>query len=201
MVDEIRGMGCKAVAVAADITDRRGLAEIVEQVTDQLGSIDLLVNNAGDAETIEFDDVTEAQWDRMIGVNLTGYFNVIWAVKAGMIERKFGRIVNVTSVSVLAPRPGLLAYAAAKAGVTSLTKSCCGPLAKHNIRINAVAPGAINTDMAASISQEFVEQMCALTPLDRMGEPEEMPDIISFLLSDQSSFMTGTTTIASGGRV
>ena len=201
VVDEIKGMGRNAIPVAANITDRVALAGMVIKVTDTLGSLDLLVNNAGDAQSLDFDEVTEEQWDRMIGINLTGYFNVIWAVKGGMIERKFGRIVNVTSVSALAPRPGLLAYAAAKAGVTSLTKSCCEPLAKHNIRINAVAPGAINTDMAAGISQEFVAQMCAQTPLGRMGEPEEMADIISFLLSDQSSFITGTTTIASGGRV
>ena len=148
-----------------------------------------------------FDELTPEHWDRIIAINLTGPFNVLWAVKSGMIAQKFGRIVNVSSIAALAVRPDQLPYAAAKAGVISLTKSCCGPLAQHNIRINSVAPGAIATDMLSEVSEEMVEQLRSTTPLGRLGEPYEMADVIAFLLSEESSYMTGSTVIASGGRI
>ena len=102
---------------------------MVATVTEVLGSIELLVNNAGDVGDMTFDELTPEHWDRIVAINLTGPFNVLWAVKGGMIERQFGRIVNVSSIAALAVRPNQLPYAAAKAGVISLTKSCCGPLA------------------------------------------------------------------------
>jgi NAD(P)-dependent dehydrogenase (short-subunit alcohol dehydrogenase family) len=160
-----------------------------------------LVNNAGESGGVDFHALTPEHWDRIVGINLTGTFNVIWAVKDGMIERNFGRIVNVSSIAALAVRPTYLPYAAAKAGVISLTKSCCGPLAEHNIRINAVAPGAISTDMLHEAPPEMVEGLRAATPLGRLGEPEEMANVIVFLLSEEASYVTGSTLIASGGRI
>ena len=174
---------------------------MIGEITEDLGAIDLLVNNAGAVFDSNFDELTPEQWDRTVAINLTGTFNVIWAVKTGMIARKFGRIVNVSSIAALAVRPNQLAYAAAKAGVIALTKSCCEPLARHNIRINSVAPGLIATDMVSEVSPEMIENLCAATPMGRMGEPEEMANVIAFLLSEESSFMTGTTVVASGGRI
>lgn len=191
----------KALPYQADIADRDAVNKMVAYVTKELGTIALLVNNAGDVGDMTFDELTPEHWDRIIAVNLTGPFNVLWAVKQGMIEKQFGRIVNVSSIAALAVRPNQLPYAAAKAGIISLTKSCCGPLAKHNIRINSVAPGAIDTDMLSEVSPEMVEQLRATTPLGRLGEPYEMANVIAFLLSEESSFMTGTTVIASGGRI
>ena len=191
----------RALPFQADISDREAVNRMVGEVTKELGTIDLLVNNAGDVGNMTFDELTPEHWDRIIAVNLTGPFNVLWAVKQGMIERQFGRIVNVSSIAALAVRPNQLPYAAAKAGVISLTKSCCGPLAQHNIRINSVAPGAIATDMLGEVSTEMAEQLRATTPLGRFGEPEEMADVIAFLLSEDSSYMTGATVIASGGRI
>ena len=191
----------KALPFQADISDRKAVNRMVESVTAELGAIELLVNNAGDVGDMAFDELAPEHWDRIIAINLTGTFNVLWAVKPGMIAQQFGRIVNVSSIAALAVRPNQLPYAAAKAGVISLTKSCCAPLAPHNIRINSVAPGAIATDMLSEVSPEMVEQLRSTTPLGRLGEPEEMADVIAFLLSEESSYMTGSTVIASGGRI
>ena len=133
-------------------------------------------------------------------MNLTGAFNVLWAVKGSMMTRTFGRIVNVSSVAAMAVRPNLLAYSAAKAGLNSLTKSCCEPLARYGIRINGVAPGIIDTDMAAGLSPAYIDQLRSATPLGRLGQAEEIAQVISFLLSEDASYLTGTTVVASGGR-
>lgn len=199
--EEIHGLGQEAIPVQADIADRDAVNRMVATVMQELGSIELLVNNAGDVGDMTFEELTPQHWDRIVAINLTGPFNVLWAVKQGMIEQQFGRIVNVSSIAALAVRPNQLPYAAAKAGVISLTKSCCGPLAPHNIRINSVAPGAIATDMLGEVSAEMSEQLRSTTPLGRFGEPEEMADVIAFLLSEESSYMTGSTVIASGGRI
>ena len=198
---QIRALGRNAMVVQADISDRESVNKMVRKITRDAGAIDLLVNNAGAVVDSNFDELSPEQWDRTIAINLTGPFNVIWAVKAGMIERKFGRIVNVSSIAALAVRPNQLAYAAAKAGVIALTKSCCEPFAKHNIRINSVAPGLIATDMVSEVSPDMIEDLCAGTPMGRMGEPDEMANVIAFLLSEESSFMTGSTVVASGGRI
>ena len=191
----------KALPFQADISDRDAVNRMIAEVTRELGPIELLVNNAGDVGDMTFDELTPEHWDRIISINLTGPFNVLWSVKDDMIKRKFGRIVNVSSIAALAVRPDQLPYAAAKAGIISLTKSCCGPLAKHNIRINSVAPGAIDTDMLSEVSAEMVEQLRSTTPLGRLGEPHEMADVIAYLLSEESSYITGATIIASGGRI
>lgn len=199
--EEVRTLGRRAIALQADIADRVAVNEVVAQATAALGPIELLVNNAGDVGNMDFDRLTPEHWDRIIAINLTGPFNVIWAVKEGMVQQKFGRIVNVSSIAALAPRPNQFAYAAAKAGVISFTKSACDPLAKHNVRINSLAPGAIDTDMIHEISPEMLEHLRSTTPLQRLGTPEEMANIIAFLLSEDASYMTGATIIASGGRV
>ncbi len=199
--EEIRALGRSAIAFQADIADRRAVNEMVAQATAALGPIELLVNNAGDVGNMDFDQLTPEHWDRIIGINLTGPFNVIWAVKDGMAQQKFGRIVNVSSIAALAPRPNQFAYAAAKAGVISFTKSACEPLAKHNVRVNSLAPGAIDTDMIHEVSPEMLEHLRSTTPLQRLGTPDEMANVIAFLLSEESSYMTGSTVIASGGRV
>ncbi len=198
--EEVQSLGRRAVSLQCDVADRGGVSRLVETVTRELGPIDLLVNNAGEVDRDDFERLTPEHWDRTIAVNLTGAFNVIWAVKDSMMTRTFGRIVNVSSVAALAVRPNMLAYAAAKAGLNSLTKSCCDPLARHNIRINGVAPGVIETDMTAGLPTGFVDQLRHDTPLGRLGQAEEIASVVSFLLSDDASYLTGTTVVVSGGR-
>ncbi len=199
--EQIQNLGRRCVYVAAEITERRAVDKMVRTVTDKLGPIDLLVNNAGFVGNEDFNRLTPEQWDYVLAVNLTGPFNLIWSVKEGMINRQFGRIVNVASIAGLAVRPDQLPYGVSKAGIISLTKSCCEPFAQHNIRINCVAPGAIATDMLGELSPDMLEHFQSTTPLGRLGKPEEMGNVISFLLSEDSSYMTGSTVVASGGRI
>jgi len=144
--------------------------------------------------------LTEEVWRETIDVNLTGTYLVIFAVKDEMIARRFGRIVTVSSVAALRPRKMQIHYASAKAGVIALTRCCAEALAPH-VRVNCIAPGLIETEMAHVLSEETIARIRSETPLGRLGEPEEIAAIIRFLLSDESSFMTGHTLAASGGRV
>ena len=172
---EVSSLGRRAISTQCDVTDRPAVWQMVETVSRDRGPIDLLVNNAGDAGQEEFARVIPDRWDHTIAVNLTGAFNVIWAVKGSMMARTFGRIVNVSSVAAMAVRPNLLAYSAAKVGLNSLTKSCCEPLARYGLRINGVAPGTIETDMAAGLPPAYVDQLRSATPLGRLGQAEESP--------------------------
>jgi len=185
----------------ADVSDRAAVHEMIDKVLDEFGQIDLLVNNAGAGPVIAFDDLTPEQWDKYVSINLTGPFNMLWAVKEQMIARKFGRIVNIASIAAFAVRPTLLPYAAAKAGVISFTKSCCEPLARHNIRINAIAPGVIDTEILNGAPDDMIEMLVSSTPIQRLGKPEEIAQAVCFLLSEKSSYVTGTTLIVSGGRL
>ena len=199
--EQVRQLGHRATAVSADVADRSAVWRMVDRVEADLGPINLLVNNAGEIGEVAFDELTPEHWDRMIAVNLTGVFNLIWRVKASMISRGFGRIVNLSSIAALAVRPNMLPYAAAKAAVISVTKSCCEPLARHNIRINGIAPGVIATDMASDLSPDFLDRIREATPLGRLGQPEEIASIVAFLLSEDSAYVTGSTLVASGGRL
>jgi 3-oxoacyl-[acyl-carrier protein] reductase len=140
-------------------------------------------------------------WNQTIACNLTGVFLVTWAVKQKMIERGFGRIVNMSSISALRARPNSIAYAASKAGVTGFTKSVAQALAGHNIRINAIAPGLIETDILDGVEKSTLDSIVEGTPLGRIGTPEDVADLARFLLSNESRFITGQTIVVSGGRV
>ena len=140
-------------------------------------------------------------WLETIDVNLNGAFLVVFAVKDEMIARGFGRIVLVSSVAALRPRKMQIHYASSKAGVIALTRCCAEAFAPHNVRVNCVAPGLIETEMAHVLSDEAMKRIVADTPLGRIGQPDEIASVIRFLLSEESSFMTGETLSASGGRV
>lgn len=140
-------------------------------------------------------------WKRTLDINLTGTFLVTWGVKDGMVARRFGRIVNVSSISALDPRPMSIAYAASKAGVVAFTKSIAAALAGDNIRVNAVAPGLIDTEIIEGVDPAALDRIISATPMKRIGTPEEVADVVLFLLTDESSFITGQTLIACGGRV
>jgi 3-oxoacyl-[acyl-carrier protein] reductase len=193
--------GAKAVAVQANVADEKSVAAMVEQTNAALGPIDMLVNNAGIFEYVMHEDATLEHWRRTIDINLTGLFIVTWAIKPQMMARNFGRIVNMSSISGLRSRPYGIAYSASKAGVIGFTKSASEALIAHNIRMNAVAPGLIETEIIDDVDAPVLERIVDETPMKRIGQPEEIADVVHFLLSDASRFMVGQTLVACGGRV
>ena len=146
-------------------------------------------------------ETTAELWRRTIDVNLTSAFLVTWAVKDGMIERGYGRIVNVASIAALRPRPKSIAYAASKAGMIGLTRSLAEAVAPDGVRVTAVAPGLIKTDSLTDVDQSVLDGLVEATPMKRIGQPEDIAGVVVFLLGDDSNFMTGQTLVASGGRV
>ncbi|MCC7422094.1 MAG: SDR family oxidoreductase [Planctomycetaceae bacterium] len=199
--EEVRRAGVRAHLVRADVSSPEQVAAMVQDVTDALGPVDLLVNNAGVFHFLPHEETTLEVWRQTMEVNLTGSYLVTWAVKQSMIERGFGRIVNIASIAGLRPRPMSIAYAASKAGLIGLTKSLAEALAPHNIRINAVAPGLIDTEILSGVSQNQIDSIVQSTPLGRIGHGDDVADAALFLLSEQSSFMTGQTLVVCGGRV
>lgn len=200
-IDSITESGGRCVAIAADVTDESQVDRMIEQIESELGPVDLLVNNAGIFPFASHEDTTLDVWNATLACNLTGVFLVTWAVKDGMIARGFGRIVNMTSISALRARPQSIAYATTKAGLVGFTKSTAEALAPHNVRMNAVAPGLIETEILDGVPQERIDTIVDATPLGRIGQPDDIAEVVRFLLSDESRFMTGQTIVASGGRV
>ncbi len=197
----VKSVGGRALTVQADVADEKSVERMVAQVNDRLGPIDMLVNNAGIFEYVTPETTTVDHWRRTIDVNLTGLYIVTWAVKDQMVERRFGRIVNMTSISALRSRPYGIAYSASKAGVVAFTKSASEALVPFNIRMNAVAPGLIETEIIDDVDQPVIDRIVEQTPMKRIGQADEIADVVHFLLSEASRFMLGQTVVACGGRV
>ena len=164
-------------------------------------AIDYLVHSGAISNVQDHNSLSLELWRETIEVNLTGTYLAVFAVKDEMIERRFGRIVTLSSVAASRPRKMQIHYASAKAGVIAFTRCCAEAFAPHNVRINCVAPGLIDTEMARVLSPETRQAVVEQTPLGRLGTPEEIAAVVRFLLSEESSFMTGHTLAASGGRV
>ena len=146
-------------------------------------------------------DTTADLWDRTLATNLTSAFLLTWAVKDSMIDRDYGRIVNVASIAALRARPMSIAYAASKSGMIGLTKSTAEAFAEHKIRVNAIAPGLIETEILDGVAPEAKQSIIDNPPLGRIGTPEDIARLTLFLVSDESDFITGQMMVASGGRV
>ena len=198
--DQITGDGGEAVAVPGDVADPAGVAGMVEATERAFGPIDMLVCNAGISLSGEKNPLAYEGWRRVMTVNVDGTFLPVMAVKDGMLSRGFGRIVCIASIAGLRSRPQNVIYATSKAAVIAFVRNISGVLAPA-VRINAVAPGLIETDMIAGMDPERREGMIGGTPMGRIGRPEEIAETVLFLLSERSSFTTGQTLVASGGRV
>lgn len=197
----VEAAGSQSLLAQADVTDQQAVEAMVADVSKRLGPIDMLVNNAGIFEYVTLETTTLEHWKRTIDANLTSLYIVTWAVKEQMIERKFGRIVNMSSISAMRPRPYGIAYAASKAGMIAFTQSASDALIPFNIRMNAVAPGLIATEIIDDVDQQILDRIVDETPMKRIGTAEEIADLVRFLLSEDSRFMMGQTLVASGGRV
>lgn len=200
-VAEIQTQGGTVIAVQGDVSRRDDVQRMVDEVRSAFGPIDLLVHSAGISIVEPASSVTWETWRRTMDVNLDGTFHTVYAVKDEMIAREYGRIVLLSSIAALRERENQLHYSASKAAVIAMARCLAQAWAKHNIRINCICPGLIDTDMAYTLSPEAHANIVANTPMHRLGRPEEIANVVRFLLSDESSFMTGQTVVASGGRV
>ena len=200
-VAEVEAHGARAIAIAGDVSQPDAARSIVETAREALGPIDMLVTSAGISIPGPADDISWERWRTTMGINLDGTFNMIYAVKDEMIERQFGRIVTVSSIAGLRERENQLPYSTSKAGVIAMTRCAAQAWGRYNIRVNCVCPGLTETEMAHTLSPEVHEVIMEATPLGRIGRPDEIANLARFLLSEQSSFMTGQTVVASGGRV
>ena len=197
----VEAEGVSSHVVRADVSSPESVTAMVQEVHEKLGPIDLLVNNAGIFHWLSHDQVTLELWQRTLDSNLTSAFLVTWAVKDQMLERGFGRIVNISSIAALRGRPLAIPYAVSKAGMIALTKGLAEAVAHQNVRINAIAPGAIDTEILNVVDSDRMARMLEATPIPRLGEPSEVAEVVLFMLSERSSFMTGQTIVVSGGRV
>ena len=201
LAEKIRNHGGNAIAVQADVADRAAVETMVRTAEAELGPVSLLVNNAGIAGQIQFQDITDAQWNRYLGVNLGGARNTIQAVLPYMLHEKAGCIVNISSIWGLRGASCEVAYACTKAALVGLTRSLALELAPSHIRVNCVAPGVINTDMMAGFTDEDRAALAEETPVERLGEPDEIARTMVFLADEASGYITGQVLGVNGGLV
>ncbi len=183
-----------------DVADFDACQGGVETVTKELGPIDILVNNAGITRDSTLHKMTKEQWRSVIDVDLSGCFNMCRAVIEGMRERRFGRIISVSSINGMAGQFGQTNYAAAKAGIIGFTKSLALEGAGRNITANVVAPGYTDTDMVAAVPADVLKQIVASVPVGRLGKPEEVARGVVFLASEDAGYITGITLSINGGK-
>lgn len=198
---EIEKMGRKAILVQGDVSQTEVCAEMVDKVVKELGHIDILVNNAGITRDTLLLRMKEEDWDVVLNTNLKGVFNCTKAAVKYMAKQRSGSIVNISSVVALMGNAGQANYAAAKAGILGFTRSVAKEMAARGIRVNAVTPGFIKTDMTSVLSEKVVAAMEASIPLARLGEPEDIAKAVLFLVSDNAAYITGQTLHVDGGMV
>jgi 3-oxoacyl-[acyl-carrier protein] reductase len=200
LADTIRGMGRRALAVQADVSSFDDAQAMVQAVLDDFGRLDILVNNAG----MNWDGVvwkmTEEQWDRVIEVDLKGTFNYTRAITPAFRGQGSGKIVNITSINGLRGKFGQTNYSAAKAGVIGFTKACARDLGRYSINVNAVAPGLIETEMVKEAPEKVREMALAEIVLGRLGLPEEVAYVVTFLCTEKARHITGQVIQVDGGQ-
>ncbi len=197
----IKKAGSQGIAISGDVALPDDARAIAAQARAAFGPIDILVHCAGYSVVEPADEVTWESWKRTMDVNLDGTFNMVYAVKDDMLAQKWGRIVTTSSVAALRPRKNQVHYAASKAAVIAMTRCMAEAWAPSNIRVNCVCPGLTETEMSYALPPALRQSVIDQTPLGRVGEPEEIANVIRFLASEESSFMTGQTVVACGGRV
>jgi len=198
-VKELESLGAPALGVAADQSKRDDCDRLVDAAKERFGRIDVLVNNAGITRDQLLVRMKDDDWDQVLDTNLRGVFLMTRAVVKSMMRQKSGRIINIASTAGAMGNPGQVNYSAAKAGVIGLTKAAARELAHWNILVNAVAPGLIETDMAAAIPAEAREALLQQVPLKRVGSAREVAEVVRFLAGDGAAYVTGQTIHVNGG--
>ncbi len=199
--DAVKAAGRKVSSHAVDVSNSEGVNQVVADVIAELGGVDILVNNAGITRDTLMMRMSDEDWDAVLNVNLKGSFLFTRAVARPMMKKRAGAIVNIASIIGLIGNAGQCNYAASKAGVIALTKSSAKEMASRNIRVNAVAPGFIQSKMTDALPEDIRDKMLENIPMNRFGTPEDVANVVLFLAGESSGYMTGQTLTVSGGMV
>lgn len=201
VASEIRNNGGKCELFQADVSNTEQAAELIKKVQETFGSLDILINNAGTTRDTLLLSMKEEEWDAVISTNLKSVYAVSKAALRGMIKKRWGRIINITSVVGITGQAGQSNYAASKAGIIGFTKSLAREVASRNITVNAVAPGFVPTALTDVLNEEQRAKIVSETPIGRMGTPEEIAWAVGFLASERSGFITGQVLTVDGGLI
>ena len=200
-VQKIRENGGTARAYAVDVTDSAAVKKVTAQIELDLGAVSVLVNNAGISEQKLFTDISDSDWEQMLAVHLHGAFYMTRALVPAMVHRKYGRIINIASMWGETGGSCEVHYSAAKAGLIGLTKALAKELAPSGITVNAVSPGAVETDMMRALGEEVCKTVAEETPVGRLAHPREIADAVCFLASEKAAYITGQVLSVNGGAV
>ena len=202
--EEIRALGRNALPIATDLLDRDSIDQALTQIRQELGAIGILHNNAGGSTHYKdkrgFVNASSDQWDQIVGLNLRAVADCTRATITDMKEKGSGRVIITASEMAFRGGPGFTEYSSAKAGVLGFTRSLAIEVGKYGITVNAICPGVIRTPALDSFPEEAVQATIAEIPMQRLGEPEDIANAVSFLASDQASYVTGTSMLVTGGR-
>lgn len=200
VAEEIEKLGRKALVVKADVSSYPDAERMFAEVMEAFGGLDILVCNAGITRDRVIWKMSEQEWDQVISVNLKGYFNYNKLAAAHFKDRRYGKIVNITSINGLRGKFAQTNYSASKGGIIALTKSLAKEMGKFNVNVNALAPGMVMTAMARKIPAQFLNKAIDETVLGRVAEPEDIANVVSFLCSERSRHMTGEIIKVDGGQ-
>ncbi|MGB4520724.1 MAG: 3-oxoacyl-[acyl-carrier-protein] reductase [Candidatus Omnitrophota bacterium] len=198
---EIEALGRRSLVLELNVTDFVQVEAAINKILDKFTKVDILVNNAGITKDNLMLRMSDGDWDAVINVNLKGTFNCTKAVSKVMIKQRSGKIVNIASIIGIIGNAGQANYSASKAGIIALTKTTAKELASRNINVNAVAPGFIQTDMTAKLSEEVKQKMLEVIPMNKLGVPQDVANACVFLASEEAGYITGQTIVVDGGMV
>ncbi|MDO5707692.1 MAG: 3-oxoacyl-[acyl-carrier-protein] reductase [Andreesenia angusta] len=201
VVKEIESLGRNSLFIKADISDFEQAKELVDNALKEIGSIDIVVNNAGITRDNLLLRMSEEDFDSVIDVNLKGVFNITKSILRPILKTRNASIINISSIVGISGNAGQTNYSASKAGVIGFTKSLAKEIAKKNIRVNAIAPGFIETDMTEKLSDDIIESYKSSIPLGRLGTADDIANTVAFLASDISSYITGQVIVVDGGMI